>query len=268
MPSKPTKLKILFIGDIVGRPGRNALKQWLPVWKKEHEIDFVVANGENAAGGMGMTAKIHAELLGMGIDVLTSGNHIWHKKEIFHVLEASDRLLRPANYPETVPGRGWAVHERDGLKIVTLNLEGRVFMKSLECPFKTADRLLENADAEVVLVDFHAEATSEKIALGWYLDGRASAVVGTHTHVQTADESILPGGTAYISDLGMTGPADSVIGMKKNVVLQRFLTQMPTKFEVAKGPTVISGAQVIVDTGTGKALSIERIRVFRPNSGP
>ena len=261
MPSDSSPLRILFIGDIVGRPGRGALKQWLPGWRKEHEIDFVVANGENAAGGMGMTSKTYHELLDLGIDVITSGNHIWSKKEIYPILDSSDRLLRPANYPENVPGKGWTSHTTHDQKVLIINLEGRVFMKSLECPFKTVDKILEEFDGKIVLVDFHAEATSEKIALGWYLDGRVSAMVGTHTHVQTADETILPRGTAYISDLGMTGPMDSVIGMKKDVVLHRFLTQMPSKFEVAKGRTVISGALVEIDPETGRAISIERIQI-------
>jgi metallophosphoesterase (TIGR00282 family) len=261
MPSDTFPIKILFIGDIVGRPGRNALKEWLPEWKAENNIDFVVANGENAAGGMGMTTKIYHELLSLSIDVITTGNHIWSKKEIFSVLDSSDRLLRPANYPENVPGNGWAIHSLRDQDVMIVNLEGRVFMKSLECPFKTIDKILEKFEGKVVLVDFHAEATSEKIALGWYLDGRVSAVVGTHTHVQTADETILPNKTAYISDLGMTGPANSVIGMKKDVVLHRFLTQMPAKFEVAKGQTIISGALVEIDGETGRAVSIERIRV-------
>ncbi len=276
MPSNASPLKVLFIGDIVGRPGRNALKAWLLPWKKEHAVDFVVANGENAAGGMGMTVKIYHELLETGIDVITTGNHIWHKKEIFSILDTSDRLLRPANYPENVPGKGQTLLTLRDQEVLVMNLEGRVFMKSLECPFKTADKLLNEFRGKIVLIDFHAEATSEKIALGWYLDGRASAIVGTHTHVQTADETILPNGTAYISDLGMTGPVNSVIGMKKDGVLNRFLTQMPSKFEVAKGQTVISGALVTINETTGRALSIERVhvtpsreaRVVFPPKGP
>jgi len=261
MPSNTGHFKILVLGDIVGKPGRNVLKQWLPEWKSTHTIDFVIANGENAAGGMGMTTKIYHELLAIGIDVITSGNHIWSKKEVYPLLDSSDRLLRPANYPDNVPGKGWAVHSIQGRKVMVANLEGRVFMKSLECPFKTMDHLLEGFDGKIILVDFHAEATSEKIAMGWYLDGRVSAVVGTHTHVQTADETILPNGTAYITDLGMTGPVNSVIGMKKDVVLHRFLTQMPSKFEVAKGQTVISGALVTLDPDSGRAISIERILI-------
>jgi len=261
MPSDPSPITVLFIGDIVGRPGRKALKVWLPQWRSAHEVDFVVANGENAAGGMGMTVKIYQELLDTGIDLLTSGNHIWSKKEIFPILETSNRLLRPANYPEGVPGKGWAVHTIRGQTALIANLEGRVFMKSLECPFRTMDRLLDGFDGKLVLVDFHAEATSEKIALGWYLDGRATAVVGTHTHVQTADEGLLPNGTAYITDLGMTGPVYSVIGMKQDVVMHRFLTQMPARFEVASGRVAISGALVRIDAETGKALTIERVRI-------
>ena len=261
MQSESSVIKILFIGDIIGRPGRNALKTWLQPWVEARAIDLVVGNGENAAGGMGLTTRVFDDLLAMGIDVITSGNHIWSKKEIYPILDSSDRLLRPANYPENVPGKGWTSHTTHDQKVLIINLEGRVFMKSLECPFKTVDKILEEFDGKIVLVDFHAEATSEKIALGWYLDGRVSAMVGTHTHVQTADETILPRGTAYISDLGMTGPMDSVIGMKKDVVLHRFLTQMPSKFEVAKGRTVISGALVEIDPETGRAISIERIQI-------
>lgn len=261
MLNDPSLLRICFIGDIVGRPGRNALKQWLPSWKSLNKIDFVVGNGENAAGGMGITTKVYDELVNTGIDVVTSGNHIWSKKEIYPILRSSDRLLRPANYPDNVPGRGWVVHTIRGQKVMIINLEGRVFMKSLECPFRTADAILKEFDGRVTLLDFHAEATSEKIALGWYLDGRVSAVVGTHTHVQTADETILPNKTAYITDLGMTGPVDSVIGMKKDVVLHRFLTQMPSKFEVGRGRTIISGAVVQIDPDTGNAESIERIQI-------
>ncbi len=261
MPSNTSPIRVLFVGDIVGRPGRNALKEWLPKWRKAQEIDFVVANGENAAGGMGITPKIFFELLGAGIDVITSGNHIWSKKEIYDTLETSNRLLRPANYPENVPGKGWSLHTIRGIKSLIVNLEGRVFMKSLQCPFKTMDDLLGKFDVKIILIDFHAEATSEKIALGWYLDGRVTAVVGTHTHVQTSDETLLPGSTAYITDLGMTGPYHSVIGMKKEVVLHRFLTQMPLKFEVASGKAAISGAVIEIDPGTGKAVSIQRLQI-------
>ncbi len=262
MRNNASPLRILFVGDIVGRPGRNALKAWLPSWRERQHIDFVVANGENAAGGMGVTVKIFHELLDAGIDVMTSGNHIWSKKEIYPILESSDRLLRPANYPENVPGKGWAIFPVRGEKILVANLEGRVFMKSLECPFRTVDTLLETHQPKIALIDFHAEATSEKIALGWYLDGRVSAVVGTHTHVQTSDETLLPHGTAYMTDLGMTGPVNSIIGMRRDVVLQRFLTQMPSKFEVASGKSAISGAIVEIDIHTGKAVAIERVQVF------
>ncbi len=262
MPSNTASLTVFFIGDVVGRPGRNALKTWLPQWKSTHRVDFVIANGENAAGGMGLTTKIYHELLGSGVDLLTSGNHIWSKKEIFPLLDSTDRLLRPANYPEGAPGKGWAIHRVGGQKALIVNLEGRVFMKSLECPFKTMDTLLSGFDGRLVFVDFHAEATSEKMAMGWYLDGRVTAVVGTHTHVQTSDECLLPNGTAYMTDLGMTGPVYSVIGMKRDVVMQRFLTQMPSKFEVASGQAAVSGAIVKIDPATGRARSIERVRVL------
>jgi len=262
MQSEPSAIKILFIGDIIGRPGRNALKTWLQPWVEAHAVDLVVGNGENAAGGMGLTARVFDDLLAMGIDVITSGNHIWSKKEIYPILNRSDQILRPANYPESVPGKGYAIHTVKGCKILILNLEGRVFMKSLECPFRTADKILDSFHGKIILVDFHAEATSEKIALGWHLDGRVSAVLGTHTHVQTADERILPQGTAYITDAGMTGPTDSVIGMKKDIALSRFLTQLPAKFDVARGKCVINGAVMTINCDTGRAVSIERIQVF------
>ncbi|NIA10880.1 MAG: TIGR00282 family metallophosphoesterase [Nitrospiraceae bacterium] len=262
MQSEPSVIRILFIGDIIGRPGRNALKTWLQPWVEAHAIDLVVGNGENAAGGMGLTTRVFDELLAMGIDVITSGNHIWSKKEIYPTLNRSDQVLRPANYPDSVPGKGYAIHTVKGHKILILNLEGRVFMKSLECPFRTADKILDNFHGKIILVDFHAEATSEKIALGWHLDGRVSAVMGTHTHVQTADERILPQGTAYITDAGMTGPIDSVIGMKKDIALSRFLTQLPAKFDVARGKCVISGAAMTIRCDTGRATAVERIQVF------
>jgi metallophosphoesterase (TIGR00282 family) len=261
MQNESSLIKILFIGDIIGHPGRNALSLWLKPWVETHAIDFVVGNGENAAGGMGLTPKVSQELLCMGIDIITSGNHIWSKKEIYPLLNTSNQMLRPANYPDSVPGKGYVVHTVKGHEILILNLEGRVFMKSLECPFRVAGKILDNFHGKIAVVDFHAEATSEKIALGWYLDGRVSAVLGTHTHIQTADEKILPQGTAYITDAGMTGPIDSVIGMKKDVAIKRFLTQMPAKFNVAKGKCVICGVALTIDGNSGKAAAIERIRI-------
>lgn len=228
----------------------------------QHQVDFVVANGENAAAGFGLTTDVVSQLFKEGVDVLTSGNHIWDKKEIFPQLDQDERLLRPANYPEDLPGQGVGFYRTPGgVSVAVINLEGRVFMNNLECPFRTADRLLDQIkdQAKVIFVDFHAEVTSEKQALGFYLDGRVSAVVGTHTHVQTADETILPGGTAYLTDAGMTGARDAVIGMRKEGALDRFLTQLPARLEVAKGDPALCGALVDIDESTGKARSIERV---------
>ena len=256
-------MRILFVGDIVGKPGRRAIERLLPRIAAEERIDFTVANGENAAGGMGLTPEITIELLDHGVDVLTSGNHIWAKKEIIPFLKEERKLLRPANYPEGVPGRGSSVFQsRTGEKIGILNLEGRVFMRSLECPFRVAEREIEEMkrETDVVVIDFHAEATSEKMALGWFLDGKVSAVLGTHTHVQTADERILDGGTAYMTDVGMTGPLASVIGIRRQIALSRFLTQIPAQFDVATEEVELQGA--VVEIGLeGKALGIQRLRV-------
>jgi len=257
-------IKILFIGDIVGKPGRQALSRELDRLIDRHNVDLVIANGENAAGGFGLTVDTARELFEMGVHVLTSGNHIWDKKEQVPLVLADRRILRPANYPDGTPGVGSALFTTPGgVKVALLNLEGRVFMKNLECPFRIADREIGQIRKEtpVILVDFHAEATSEKAALGWYLDGRASAVIGTHTHVQTADERLLPGGTAYISDAGMTGSFDSVIGMGKDETIRKFLTQLPTKFEVGKKDIRLNGVVVGIEEQSGKALSIERIAV-------
>jgi len=256
-------MKILFIGDIVGKPGRRAVRELLPDIVEESRIDFVIANCENAAAGFGVTAEIVEDLNGTQIDVLTSGNHIWDKKEVLGFVDDCETLLRPANYPEGAPGRGSVVMTtRGGARIGVLNLAGRVFMHSLDCPFRTADREigLLRTKADVIVVDMHAEATSEKIAMGWYLDGRVSAVLGTHTHVQTADDRILPGGTAYVTDVGMTGPFDSVIGIRKDVIMERFLRQMPSKFDVAKGDVRLQG--VIVEIAPdGRAHGIQRLNI-------
>ncbi|MEA3369241.1 MAG: TIGR00282 family metallophosphoesterase [Candidatus Ratteibacteria bacterium] len=255
-------MKILFIGDIVGKPGRQAVLNILPALKKERKIDLTIANGENAAGGFGLTLRVAEELFSMGIDVLTSGNHIWDKKEIIKLVETEKRLLRPANYAPGVPGLGSGIFTtRDGEKAGVINLEGRIFMSRIECPFRTAEREIEKLEkaAPNIIIDMHAEATSEKIALSRFLDGKVGAIIGTHTHVQTADEMILPGGTAYISDVGMTGPRDSVIGVKSELILQRFLTGMPTRFEVATEDIWFSS--VIVELKEGKARSIERVNI-------
>jgi metallophosphoesterase (TIGR00282 family) len=250
----------LFLGDIIGRPGRKILKEYLPRLIEEHSPSLVIANGENAAGGIGLTPDICQQLLAQ-VDVLTSGNHIWDKREIFSYLDQEPRLLRPANYPPLNPGKGIYVFEsREGYKVAVLNLQGRVFMEPLDCPFRTADRELDalGKSKAIAIVDFHAEATSEKQALAWYLDGRVSAVIGTHTHVPTADEKILPGGTAYITDVGMVGGYESVIGIKKEQAIQRFLTARPQRFEPGKKGKVFSAVFVEVDPQTGKALSIRR----------
>jgi metallophosphoesterase (TIGR00282 family) len=257
-------VRILFIGDIFGHPGRRILKETLPGLVDEFSPDLVLANGENAAAGFGITPALVDELLALGIAVLTSGNHIWDKKEILPYLgdHADGRLLRPANYPGSSPGHGlYLGRTRTEIPYAVMNLQGRIFMLPIDCPFQTADRLLGQIPAEVRIriVDVHAEATSEKLALGWYLDGRVTAVVGTHTHVPTADETVLPEGTAYVTDLGMTGPYDSVIGIEKRSVIEKFLSQVPARFEVAKGDVRLSAALIEADGKTGRALSIRRI---------
>lgn len=257
-------VRILFIGDIVGSPGRTAISRELHRLVDRHAVDLVVANGENAAGGFGITPDTAAELYRQGIHLLTSGNHIWDKKDNSGFLDREDRIIRPLNYPPGTPGRGSTVLETPaGIKVGVLNLEGRVYMKNLDCPFRCADAELEllKRQTDIILVDFHAETTSEKASLGWYLDGRVSAVVGTHTHVQTADERILSNGTAYITDVGMTGSFDSVIGVDKHQAIQRFLTQQPVKFDIPKKDLRINAVVIGVEVKTGKAVSIERINV-------
>jgi metallophosphoesterase (TIGR00282 family) len=256
-------MRVLFIGDIVGEPGRKAVGELLPKIRKKERIGFVIANGENAAGGSGVTPQIADELFAYGIDVLTSGDHIWKRKEILERIETDKRILRPANYPREAPGFGSTVVESSSdVNVGVINLVGRVFMLSVECPFRVAREEIEKmrAKARVIIVDMHAEATSEKIALGWYLDGLVSAVIGTHTHIQTADEKILPNGTAFLCDAGMTGPFDSVIGRKKEQILTRFITQMPARFEMAEGDVQLHGAVIDIDEKTGKAESIQRIQ--------
>ena len=257
-------MRILFIGDIVGKAGRQAIDGVLQKVIADHKIDFTIANGENAAGGMGITPAIAIEILDQGVDVLTSGNHIWAKKEILPFLDEELRILRPANYPPKVPGRGSGIfHSPNGQKVGVLNLEGRVFMKHLDCPFRVGDKEIEllRKETNVILVDFHAEATSEKMAMGWFLNGRVSAILGTHTHVQTSDEKILDEGTAYITDVGMTGPLASVIGIRKQVALDRLLTQIPWKFDVATEEIELQGVVIEVDSKTGRSKNIQRIKV-------
>jgi metallophosphoesterase (TIGR00282 family) len=257
-------IRILFIGDIVGQPGRRVVKQLLPGLVEEFAPALMLANVENAAGGFGITPPLVEELLDLGIAVLTSGNHIWDKKEILPYLSdhADGRLLRPANYPGNSPGRGMYLGKTPaGVGYAVLNLQGRVFMPSIDCPFRTADALLETIAPEVRIriVDIHAEATSEKRAMGWYLDGRVTAVVGTHTHIPTADETVQPEGTAYITDLGMSGPYDSVIGIEKESIIQKFLSQIPARFEVARGDVCLSAVLIEADPETGRALAIQRV---------
>ncbi len=254
----PAKIGVLFIGDIMGRPGRHALRTALPKLREKHRPDFVVANGENSAGGVGITEEIGRDLFAF-VDVLTSGNHVWDKKDASLYMDKEPRLLRPANYPAVNPGRGSyvAINAR-GQKLGVLNLQGRVFMEPLDCPFRTADAAVETLRRETpcILVDLHAEATSEKQALGWYLDGRVSALVGTHTHVPTADGRILPGGTAYISDAGMAGARNSVIGMRREQAREKFLTGRPVRFEPASGGIFLSAVFIEINTETGLALSL------------
>ncbi len=260
----PFEMKILMVGDIIGKAGRQALERVLRKVIADHKIEFTIANGENAAGGMGITPTIAIEFLDQGVDVLTSGNHIWAKKEIIPFLDEEPRILRPANYPPKVPGRGKGVFRSgNGQKVGVLNLEGRVFMKHLDCPFRVGEKEVEllRKETNMILVDFHAEATSEKMAMGWFLDGKVSAVLGTHTHVQTGDERILNEGTAFITDVGMTGPLASVIGIRKQVALERLLTQIPWKFDVATEGIELQGVVIEVDPKTGKSQNIQRIKV-------
>jgi metallophosphoesterase (TIGR00282 family) len=268
-------LKILFIGDIFGRPGRTIVKDRLPELRKQYSVDLVIANCENAAAGFGITPQLAEELFDLGIDVMTTGNHVWDKREIIEYFQMADgnphsparRLLRPANFAPGLPG--WGVYEgqKNGVAYAVLNLQGRVFMGACDDPFRYADRLLEQikskseskSESKIIFVDFHAEASSEKVAFGWYLDGRATAVVGTHTHIPTADETILPKGTAYITDVGMTGPYDSVIGVKKELVIDKFLNGMPARFEAANGDVRLCGVVVECDDQTGRATRMERL---------
>jgi metallophosphoesterase (TIGR00282 family) len=258
-------MKVLYIGDIMGEPGRRAVARVIPRLVSQRKIDLVVGNGENVAGGFGITPELAEELFSMGLSAITTGNHAWDKKEILDYFPHERRLLRPANYPEGVPGQGSVVIETAaGEELGVLQLMGRAYMPTLDCPFQTAKREMARLKKRVaaVLVDMHAEATSEKMAMGHYLDGEATAVVGTHTHVQTADEQILPRGTAYLTDIGMTGPLHGVIGVKKELAIEKFLTGMPRRFEVASGPTVFCAVLIELDARIGKALSIERLRIL------
>lgn len=257
-------MQILFVGDIFGKPGRDIARRAIPALIERRAIDFVIANVENSAAGFGVTGDIAETILSYGVDVMTSGNHVWDKKEVLDYMPREPRLLRPANFPAGVPGRGSTVaRTRSGEPVGVLNLMGRVFMTPLDDPFAVALREIENlrAKARVIVVDFHAEATSEKIAMGWHLDGRVTAVVGTHTHVQTADERVLPKGTASLTDAGMTGPHDSIIGVTVDAALGRFVTGMPAKFEAASGPGRLNAVIITADPKTGRAIAIERLNL-------
>jgi len=254
------EFRILFVADVVGRPGREAVKTILPGLKNELDPDVTILNGENAAGGFGLTAKLVSELRAAGADVITTGNHVYAQKEFVNELPALDNVIRPANYPPAAPGKGWTVFHANGHDVLVMNLIGRIFLDPLDDPFRTADAILAaNPQARIVFCDMHAEATSEKTAMGWYLDGRASAVVGTHTHIPTADGRVLPGGTAYVTDVGMVGPRDGCIGMDKDVVLQRFLTGVPNRFVVASGIVTFNAVLVTINASTGRATSIQRV---------
>jgi metallophosphoesterase (TIGR00282 family) len=257
-------MRLLFLGDVVGRPGRRAINHLLPRLRAREGVQFVVANCENASGGKGIDPRSAEELRDAGVDVLTSGNHVWQNREIIAYMRENERLLRPLNFPRGVPGLGWTIQaaRRSDAMVGVLNLIGRVFMAPADCPFQAAAEAVDEMRKRtaIILVDMHAEATSEKVGMGRFLDGKVSAVVGSHTHVQTADERVLPGGTAHLTDAGMCGPEESVLGVKTDQVLQRFLTQMPVRFEVAAGPVLVQGALIDVDEASGRATEIRRIR--------
>lgn len=257
-------MKLLFIGDIVGKIGRNAVKALLPNLIDKYKVDLVIANGENIAGGFGLTEALVSELFKMGVHIITTGNHVWDKKEFVHYISKDNRVLRPLNYPPGVPGYGSVIHTlQNGTKAGIINLSGRVFMHSMDCPFRTVEAELAyiKKETDIVIIDLHAEATSEKIAFGFFVDGKVSAVVGTHTHVQTADEKILPQGTAYITDVGMTGPTHSVIGIEVDQIIQRFLTGMPDRFATAAGAGILSAVVIEINADSGKANAIQRLQI-------
>ena len=264
MTDRAALLRCMVIGDIIGKPGRLAVVGSLPDLRTELDLDLVIANGENLAAGAGLTPSLSEELLASGVDVITSGNHIWDKREIYDYLDSGRPVLRPLNYPDDAPGRGWLLHTLpDGDRVAVVNVMGRVFMNQLDSPFGAMDSLLDGAAEPLPalrIVDFHCEITSEKNAMGWYLDGRVTAVLGTHTHVPTADARLLPKGTAYISDVGMTGPRDSVIGFSLETVLPRFLTHLPTRFSVADGPVTFNAVVVEADRTSGRARSITQLQ--------
>ncbi len=254
-------MNILMIGDICGKDGRRAAAYFIPQLQQEYALDMIIANGENSAGGIGITSPVLAELLALNIDVITSGNHIWDKKEIFGFIDTETKLIRPANYPPDTPGLGYCLTTKKDCRIAVVNLAGRAFMPPIDCPFRKVDEIVNElkSQCDMIMVDFHAETTSEKMAMGWYLDGRVSCVAGTHTHIQTADERILPQGTAYITDLGMVGAWNSVLGVDKDVVIKKFVTGLPVKFTLATGPAVFCALLIAINETTGKPESITRI---------
>lgn len=261
-------MKVLFVGDIVGKAGRTALKALLPNLTDKFKTDLIIANGENIAGGFGLTEPLVSDLFKMGVHIVTTGNHVWDKRDFVQFIAKENRVLRPLNYPPGVPGAGSIIFNvPGGMKVGVLNVSGRVFMSyNLDCPFRTTDTELKKIEREtnLIIIDFHAEATSEKVAYGYFADGKVSAVIGTHTHVQTADEKILPKGTAYISDVGMTGPVHSVIGIEVNQIVERFLTNMPARFEIAQGPTFLSAVVVEINNDSGRATGIQRLQIGYP----
>ena len=256
-------MKMLFIGDVVGSPGRSVLKEYLPKLKSKFRPDVTIVNAENAASGKGLTKKVYHELITAGADILTMGNHMWDKKEIFDFIDDVTNIARPINFPDDNPGRGFVTGKYNGKSIAVINAQGRTFMQPSDCPFEKLDGVVDelSKDYKHIFVDFHAEATSEKLAMSWFLDGRVTAVAGTHTHVPTADERILPGGTAHITDTGMTGPYDGILGVEREAVIGRFQTGLPTRFEVTKGRTQLNGLFIESDQYTGKALTIKRIQI-------
>lgn len=253
-------MKFLIIGDIVGRMARNILKTQLTNIIENNEIQFVIANGENASGGNGLTYKNAQELFSYGIDVITMGNHVWDKKEITQYIDEETRLVRPSNYPSPCPGRGYTIINKNNIKIGIINLSGRVFLNPLDCPFKTFEKDYNHlkTNTDIIILDFHGEATAEKVAMGWFVDGKISLIYGTHTHIQTADEKILTKGTGYITDIGMTGPYYSVLGIDRDIIIEKFITQRPIRFEIASGPIEINGIIVEINEKNGKCLKIER----------
>ena len=253
-------MRVLFVGDVYGKIGREMIDHYLPKLKSFYKPGVTIVNGENAAHGKGITQKIYKQLMSAGADVVTLGNHTWDNKEIFEFIDEADHLVRPANYPEGSPGKGLTIVNKNGVEFAVINLQGRTFLPAIDCPFRTADRLIKEAKqrTSLIFIDFHAETTSEKLALGWYLDGKVSAVVGTHTHVPTADERILDKGTAYLTDVGMTGPYDGIIGVQREAVIRRFMTSLPVRFESETGRGQLSAVIIDINDGTGKATKIKR----------